>query len=85
MNSKIIIFQNPDDNIKIDMWLDLQNFLLTQNASKRITINEIQTIILQLKFFSPSDICEIYHTSFNNINRLVNLLEIQCTKKVFLL
>ena len=85
MNSKIIIFQNPDDNIKIDMWLDLQNFLLTQNASNRITINEIQTIILQLKFFLPSDICEIYHTSFNNIYRFVNLLEIQGTKKVFLL
>lgn len=37
---------------------DLQNFLLTQYASKGITVNEIKSIILQLKSLSASDLYE---------------------------
>jgi type I restriction enzyme R subunit len=37
---------------------DLQNFLLTQYAGQGITVNEIKSIILQLKSLSASDIYE---------------------------
>jgi type I restriction enzyme R subunit len=37
---------------------DLQNFLLTQYAGQSITVNEIKSIILQLKSLSASDLYE---------------------------
>ena len=37
---------------------DLQNFLLTQYAGQGITVNEIKSIILQLKSLSYSDLYE---------------------------
>jgi type I restriction enzyme R subunit len=37
---------------------DLQNFLLTQYAGQGITVNEIKSIILQLKSLSASDLYE---------------------------
>src|SRR5690606_18069526 len=37
---------------------DLQNFLLTQYAGQGITVNEIKSIILQLKSLSSSDLYE---------------------------
>ncbi len=37
---------------------DLQNFLLTQYAGQGITLNEIKSIILQLKYLSSSDLYE---------------------------
>ncbi|HRX69205.1 MAG TPA: type I restriction endonuclease [Tenuifilaceae bacterium] len=37
---------------------DLQNFLLTQYASHGITVNEVKSIILQLKSLPASDLYE---------------------------
>jgi type I restriction enzyme R subunit len=37
---------------------DLQNFLLTHYAGQGITVNEIKSIILQLKSLSSSDLYE---------------------------
>lgn len=53
--SGITISRNPDDVLIEE---DLQNFLLSQYAHQGITINEIKSIILQLKSLSASDLYE---------------------------
>lgn len=37
---------------------DLQNFLLNQYASQGITVNEVKSIILQIKYIPASDLYE---------------------------
>lgn len=49
------ISRKPDDVIIEE---DLRNFLLTQYASQGITINEVKSIILQLKSLPSSDLYE---------------------------
>jgi len=51
----ISIARKPDEVLIEE---DLQTFLLTQYASQGITINEIKSIILQLKTLSPTDLYE---------------------------
>lgn len=51
----ISINRNPEDVLIED---DLRNFLLTQYATHGITINEVNSIILQLKSLSASDLYE---------------------------
>ena len=51
----ITITRNPDEVLIEE---DLQNFLLTQYANQGITVNEIKSIILQLKSLSASDLYE---------------------------
>lgn len=51
----ITIARKPDEVLIEE---DLQNFLLIQYASHCITINEIKSIILQLKSLSPTDLYE---------------------------
>ena len=51
----ITIARKPDE-VLIEK--DLQTFLLTQYGSKGITVNEIKSIILQLKSLSSSDLYE---------------------------
>jgi type I restriction enzyme R subunit len=51
----ITITRKPDDVLIEE---DLQTFLLTQYAGQDITVNEIKTIILQLKSLSASDLYE---------------------------
>ena len=51
----ITIARKPDEVLIEE---DLQNFLLIQYASHGITINEIKSIILQLKSLSPIDLYE---------------------------
>lgn len=51
----ITITRKPDEVLIEE---DLQNFLLTQYAGQGITVNEIKTIILQLKSLSTSDLYE---------------------------
>ncbi len=51
----ITICRKPDEVLIEE---DLQNFLLTQYVSHGITINEIKSIILQLKTLSASDLYE---------------------------
>ncbi len=51
----ITIARKPDEVLIEE---DLQNFLLIQYASHGITINEIKSIILQLKSLSPTDLYE---------------------------
>jgi len=51
----ITITRKPDDVLIEE---DLQNFLLTQYAGQGITVNEIKSIILQLKSLSASDLYE---------------------------
>ena len=51
-----ITIKRAPDEVLIEE--DLQNFLLTQYASHGITINEIKSIILQLKSLPSSDIYE---------------------------
>ena len=49
------IARKPDDVLIEE---DLQNFLLTQYAGQGITVNEVKSIILQLKSLSSSDLYE---------------------------
>jgi type I restriction enzyme, R subunit len=49
------ITRNPEEVL---IEADLQNFLLTQYAGQGITVNEIKSIILQLKSLSASDLYE---------------------------
>jgi len=51
----ITISRKPEEVLIED---DLQNFLLTQYAGQGITVNEIKSIILQLKSLSASDLYE---------------------------
>ena len=51
----ITITRKPDEVLIEE---DLQNFLLTQYAGQGITVNEIKSIILQLKSLSASDLYE---------------------------
>jgi len=51
----ITITRKPDEVLIEE---DLQNFLLSQYASKGISVNETKSIILQLKSLSTSDIYE---------------------------
>ncbi len=51
----ITITRNPDEVLIEE---DLQTFLLTQYAGQGITVNEIKSIILQLKSLSASDLYE---------------------------
>ncbi len=51
----ITITRKPDEVLIEE---DLQNFLLTQYAGQSITVNEIKSIILQLKSLSASDLYE---------------------------
>lgn len=51
----ITITRKPDEVLIEE---DLQNFLLTQYADQGITLNEIKSIILQLKSLSASDLYE---------------------------
>jgi type I restriction enzyme R subunit len=51
----ITIARKPDEVLIEE---DLQNFLLTQYAGQGITVNEIKSIILQLKSLSSSDLYE---------------------------
>jgi len=51
----ISINRNLEDVLIED---DLRNFLLTQYATHGITINEVNSIILQLKSLSASDLYE---------------------------
>ena len=51
----ITITRKPEDVLIEE---DLQNFLLTQYAGQGITVNEIKSIILQLKSLSASDLYE---------------------------
>lgn len=51
----ITITRKPEDVLIEE---DLQNFLLTQYAGQGITVNEIKSIILQLKSLSSSDLYE---------------------------
>jgi type I restriction enzyme R subunit len=51
----ITITRKPEDVLIEE---DLQNFLLTQYAGQSITVNEIKSIILQLKSLSASDLYE---------------------------
>jgi type I restriction enzyme R subunit len=51
----ITIIRKPDEVLIEE---DLQNFLLTQYAGQGITVNEIKSIILQLKSLSASDLYE---------------------------
>lgn len=51
----ITITRKPDEVLIEE---DLQNFLLTQYAGQGITVNEIKSIILQLKSLSSSDLYE---------------------------
>ena len=51
----ITITRKPDEVLIEE---DLQNFLLTQYASEGITVNEVKSIILQLKSLSASDLYE---------------------------
>jgi type I restriction enzyme, R subunit len=51
----ITISRKPDEVLIEE---DLQNFLLTQYAGQGITVNEIKSIILQLKSLSASDLYE---------------------------
>ena len=51
----ISIVRKPDEVLIEE---DLQNFLLTQYAGQGITVNEIKSIILQLKSLSSSDLYE---------------------------
>ena len=51
----ITITRKPDEVLIEE---DLQNFLLTQYAAQSITVNEIKSIILQLKSLSTSDLYE---------------------------
>jgi len=51
----ITITRNPDEVLIEE---DLQAFLLTQYAGQGITVNEIKSIILQLKSLSASDLYE---------------------------
>ena len=51
----ITITRKPDEVLIEE---DLQNFLLTQYAGQSITVNEIKSIILQLKSHSASDLYE---------------------------
>lgn len=51
----ITITRKPDDVLIEE---DLQNFLLTQYEGQGITVNEINSIILQLKSLSSSDLYE---------------------------
>ena len=51
----ITITRKPEDVLIEE---DLQTFLLTQYASQGITVNEIKSIILQLKSLSASDLYE---------------------------
>jgi type I restriction enzyme R subunit len=51
----ISIARKPDEVLIEE---DLQNFLLMQNTSHGITINEIKSIILQLKSLSATDLYE---------------------------
>lgn len=51
----ITITRKPEDVLIEE---DLQNFLLSQYASQGITVNEIKSIILQLKSLSSSDLYE---------------------------
>ena len=53
--SGITITRKPEEVLIEE---DLQNFLLTQYAGKGITVNEIKSIILQLKSLSASDLYE---------------------------
>lgn len=54
-HSGITITRKPEDVLIEE---DLQNFLLTQYAGQGITVNEIKSIILQLKSLSSSDLYE---------------------------
>jgi type I restriction enzyme R subunit len=54
-HSGITIARKPDEVLIEE---DLQNFLLIQYASHGITLNEIKSIILQLKSLSASDLYE---------------------------
>lgn len=47
---------------------DLQNFLLAQYASQGVTVNEIKSIILQLKSLSSSDLYESNKTFLNMLS-----------------
>lgn len=51
----ITITRNPDEVLIEE---DLQSFLLTQYSGQGITVNEIKSIILQLKSLSSSDLYE---------------------------
>ena len=51
----ITITRKPDEVLIEE---DLQTFLLTQYAGQGITVNEIKSIILQLKSLSASDLYE---------------------------
>jgi len=51
----ITIIRKPEEVLIEE---DLQNFLLTQYAGQGITVNEIKSIILQLKSLSSSDLYE---------------------------
>ena len=51
----ITIARKPDEVLIEE---DLQNFLLSQYANKGITVNEIKSIILQLKSLPASDLYE---------------------------
>lgn len=51
----ITISRKPDEVLIEE---DLQNFLLTQYASQGITVNEVKSIILQLKSLPASDLYE---------------------------
>jgi len=54
-NSGITITRKPEEVLIEE---DLQKFLLTQYTGKGITVNEIKSIILQLKSLSASDLYE---------------------------
>ncbi len=54
-HSGITITRKPEEVLIEE---DLQNFLLTQYAGQGITVNEIKSIILQLKSLSSSDLYE---------------------------
>lgn len=49
----ITITRKPEEVL---IYEDLQTFLLTQYAGQGITVNEIKSIILQLKSLSASDL-----------------------------
>lgn len=51
----ITVARKPDEVLIEE---DLQNFLLTQYASQGITVNEVKSIILQLKSLPSSDLYE---------------------------
>ncbi len=55
VGASLAVTRKPEDVLIEE---DLQNFLLNQYASQGITINEIKSIILQLKSLSSSDLYE---------------------------